>query len=93
MAECLENDVRKKKMTLEVLGTTIHLVTDRSEEYVRSLADSVEERAKKLMLTGKGCSKEVALLLCAMNDLDGKLTAEAELTACKNELTMIRGID
>lgn len=73
----------KEKVTFDVLGMSLSLQTEKSEEYVIALAKQVEEKANRILLSNRNCTKAEALFLCALDYLDEKNTAETELTVLR----------
>ena len=70
----------EKKITLVVSGIKITVRTSDELEYVKSLGRLIEKRVSDLVIQNQTCTKNEALLLCALDYLDerNKLAKENE---------------
>jgi len=76
----------KKKITLVVSGIRITLVTEDDPEYVKGLGRLLEKRISDLAISPKGCTRNEALLLCALDYLDEKNKLKLENDMLKKKL-------
>lgn len=73
----------KRKVTLNMVGNQISLVTDENPEYVQKLAAVVSQRVHTLSLSGSGISKMDAALVYALDLLDENLKLKMALEEMK----------
>lgn len=73
----MENN--KKKVSVEIAGNTLTLVTDEPEEFVDLLADQLNKRMGALTKNNFRISTLDAALLCAIESLGDKLKAEKRI--------------
>ncbi len=81
-----ENIKMKEKITLVVSGIKITVVTDNDPDYVKGLGRLLERRVSDLVISSTNCSKNEALLLCALDYLDEKIKLEKENEELKKAL-------
>ena len=77
----MENN--KRKVSLNIAGNKISLVTDESPEYVEKLAALVSQRVNTLSLSGSGISKMDAALVYALDLLDENFKLKIALAEAK----------
>lgn len=70
----MENN--KKKVSVDIAGNVLTLVTDEPEEFVTLLADQLNKRLTSLTKSNFRISTLDAALLCAIESLGDKLKAE-----------------
>lgn len=80
----------KEKYTVKISGTELRIVTDESEEYLKSVAETIDKRMTDMIVSNKRCSRLDAALICAVDYLDGKLKAEEEIRRLKEENKTLR---
>ncbi len=73
----------KRKVSLNIAGNKISLVTDESPEYVEKLGALVSQRVNTLALSGSGISKMDAALVYALDLLDENLKLKMALAEAK----------
>ncbi len=73
----------KRKVTLNIAGSTIYLITDENPEYVQKLAAVVSKKVNTLALSGSGISKTDAAFVYALDLLDENLKLKAALEEAK----------
>lgn len=69
----------KKRHEVVISGIKIALLSDDSEEYVKSLARELEGRIDEFLFSGRNVSTKEALLMCALDSLDTQKKLQAEL--------------
>ncbi len=57
----------KQKICVEIAGVKLSLLSENGEEYVASVAKTVDEAVRGVMKSQKNCSLIEAALFCAMN--------------------------
>jgi len=62
----------KEKYNIVIAGAEMSIVTDDSEEYVKALADQINERVNSMVVSSRKCTKFEAALFCALDFLDEK---------------------
>ena len=77
----MENN--KRKVSLNIAGNKISLVTDESPEYVEKLAALVSQRVNTLSLSSSGISKMDAALVYALDLLDENFKLKIALAEAK----------
>lgn len=77
----MENN--KRRVSLNIAGNKISLVTDESPEYVEKLAALVSQRVNTLSLSGSGISKMDAALVYALDLLDENFKLRIALAEAK----------
>jgi cell division protein ZapA (FtsZ GTPase activity inhibitor) len=77
----MENN--KRKVSLNIAGNKISLVTDESPEYVEKLAALVSQRVNTLSLSGSGITKMDAALVYALDLLDENFKLKIALAEAK----------
>lgn len=77
----MENN--KRKVSLNIAGNKISLVTDESPEYVEKLAALVSQRVNTLSLSGSGITKMDAALVYALDLLDENFKLRIALAEAK----------
>lgn len=78
----------KSKISVDVLGIKINILSDKPEEYVKSLAKHIENQVTSLTFKNRNCTKAEALLLCSLDYLDARFSLEKENVALKKELSI-----
>ncbi|MBE6654963.1 MAG: cell division protein ZapA [Ruminococcaceae bacterium] len=73
----------KRKVSLNIAGNKISLVTDESPEYVEKLGALVSQRVNTLALSGSGISKMDAALVYALDLLDENFKLKMALAEAK----------
>ncbi len=76
----MENN--KKKISLDIAGNRLSIVTDENEAYVRKLADFITQRVNTLCLSG--ATKTDAALLLALDLLDENFKLKMKLSEMQN---------
>ena len=76
----LENN--KKKISLDIAGNRIVVVTDQNEEYVRKLAAFITQRVNSIC--SSGAAKTDAALLLALDLLDENFKLKMKLSEMQN---------
>lgn len=75
----------KRKVSLNIAGSKITLVTDEAPEYVEKLGALVSQRVNTLALSGSGISKMDAALVYALDLLDENFKLKVALAEAKKE--------
>ncbi len=76
----MENN--KKKISLDIAGNRIAVVTDQNEEYVRKLAAFITQRVNSLCVSG--ATKTDAALLLSLDLLDENFKLKMKLSEMQN---------
>jgi cell division protein ZapA (FtsZ GTPase activity inhibitor) len=74
----------KRKISLDIAGSRIAVVTDQDETYVRKLASLISQRVNTLSLSGIGATKTDAALLLALDLLDENFKLKMKLSEMQN---------
>ncbi len=87
--------MEKKKITVDIAGSRITLVTDEPEDFVTAVTGVIDDRIRELTQSSFRVTPLDAALLLAVDYLSGKLKAEqkirsleAELSICKESLRL-----
>jgi cell division protein ZapA (FtsZ GTPase activity inhibitor) len=78
----------KQRISVEIAGTTLNLVTDEPEEYVKRLAEILDERITRLSIESR-YSRMETLLLIAMDYLDDHIKDTAKRKALEQQLAAL----
>jgi cell division protein ZapA (FtsZ GTPase activity inhibitor) len=78
-------DNTKKRITLDIAGYRLNIVTDEDHSYVNKLADIISKQVSTLALSGSGITKTDAALLYALDLLDENVKLKMELAAMKKD--------
>ena len=73
----------KRKVSLNIAGSKISLVTDENPEYGEKLGALVSQRVNTLALSGNGISKMDAALVYALDLLDENFKLKVALAEAK----------
>ncbi|MGN1095692.1 MAG: cell division protein ZapA, partial [Eubacteriales bacterium] len=73
------------RIELNIAGSTLFLLTEDDEEYVKRLAAKISQRVNTLALSGGGISKMDAALVCALELLDENCKLKMALEDAKNQ--------
>lgn len=76
----------KEKYTVEISGVQLAIVTDETEEYIKSLAQQISDRVKAMIMSSKKCSKVEATLFCALDYLDEKTKTEQAMDNLRKQI-------
>lgn len=79
----------KQRVTIEIAGTVLHLLTDEPEEYVQQLAHLLDARMLQLSDGGR-YSKLETMMLIAMDLLDGHVKDTARRKELEEQLAQIQ---
>ena len=74
------------RVKLEICGASYALVTNESPEYVQSLGQELESAVRELMERNSRLSINEALVLCAVNCLDGYNKSERSADNMRTQL-------
>ena len=74
----------KRKISLDIAGSRIAVVTDQDETYVRKLASLISQRVNTLSLSGIGATTTDAALLLALDLLDENFKLKMKLSEMQN---------
>ena len=74
----------KKKISLDIAGSRIAIVTDEDENYVKKLASFLSQKVNTLSLSGSGITKTDATLLYALELLDENFKMKMKLSEMQN---------
>lgn len=74
----------KKKISLDIAGSRIAIVTDEDENYVKKLASFLSQKVNTLSLSGSGITKTDAALLYALELLDENFKMKMQLSEMQN---------
>ncbi len=76
----------KQKYSVNIAGSSMTVVTEEDEEYVKGIAGILDRRINDLMINRNKCSKMEALMLCALDYLDATVKLKAEVEDLKEQL-------
>ena len=74
----------KKKISLDIAGSRIAIITDENENYVRKLASFLSQKVNTLSLSGNGITKTDAAILYALELLDENFKLKMKLSEMQN---------
>lgn len=83
----MENN-SKKRITLEIAGVSLNIVTDESEEFVQKISDTLNDRIAKMRKNSFTISVLDAALLCAIENVSDRLTAEKQSRSLQAQLSL-----
>lgn len=75
----------KIKVSVFVAGQRFNIITDKSEKYVREIADEIDARINSLVLS-QGMSRERAAVLTALDYADDSELDKENITAVKEQM-------
>lgn len=80
--------MEKNRIPVTIAGTTLTLITDEAPEVVLDLAEQVDARIRGLTGSSLRVSPLDAALLCAVDTLGDKLTAEKRVRSLEAQLSL-----
>lgn len=83
----MENNA-KKRLTLDIAGVSLNIVTDENEEFVQKIAENLSTRINKMRKNSFTISVLDAALLCAIENVGEKLTAEKQIRSLEAQLSL-----
>lgn len=83
----MENNT-KRRLTVDIAGVSLNIVTDESEEFVGQIADTINDRIAKLRRNSFTISVLDAALLCAIENVSDRLTAEKQIRSLEAQLSL-----
>ncbi len=78
----------KQKITITLLDMPVSIVSDESEETVKSLAAKLNERVKSVLWKSRQVSKTEAALFCALEYLSDAESAKARADKAEAQLDL-----
>ncbi|MBQ8186679.1 MAG: cell division protein ZapA [Clostridia bacterium] len=78
----------KKKITVEIVGDSMTLITDESDDFVREVAMRLNKRMLDLTRNNFRTSKYDAALLCALDAMSEKVKAEKRVRTVESQLSV-----
>lgn len=78
----------KKKITVDIAGTPITLITDEPEDFVRLVTDTVNDRMSEITKNSFRVSNLDAAILLAVDYLGDKLKAERRIRTLEAQLSL-----
>lgn len=82
----MENN--KKKITVEIVGDTMTLITDESDDFVREVASRLNKRMTDLTRNNFRITKYDAAVLCALDAMGEKVKAEKRVRTVESQLSV-----
>ena len=82
----MENN--KKKITVEIIGDSLTLITDESDEFVRDVAMRLNRRMSDLTRNNFRISKYDAALLCSLDAMGEKIKAEKRVRTLESQISV-----
>ncbi len=76
----------KQKYVVNIAGSSLAVVTEEEEDYVKNIARILDRRISDLTINKNKCSKSEALMLCALDYLDSTVKLKAEVEDLKEKL-------
>ncbi|MBP3379022.1 MAG: cell division protein ZapA [Clostridia bacterium] len=83
----MENNT-KKRISLNIAGVSLNIVTDESEEFVNKIADTLNDRINRMRRSSFQISVLDAALLCAIENVSDRLTAEKHIRSLEAQLSL-----
>jgi len=81
----------KEKYIVKIAGAELKILSDESEDYLNSLVRILDRRIGDMVMTNKRCTRLEAAVLCALDYLDDKIKAAAEIESLKQQIEELRG--
>lgn len=81
-------DNTKKKITVEIVGDNLTLITDESDEFVRDVAMRLNRRMSDLTRNNFRISKYDAALLCSLDAMGEKIKAEKRVRTLESQISV-----
>jgi len=76
----------KEKYSINIAGTNLSIVTEETEDYIKGLADQIDERVKAMIMSSKKCNKLEAALFCVLDYLDEKNKIESSMENLRKQI-------
>ncbi len=86
--EVLPMENNKKKITVEIIGDSLTLITDESDEFVRDVAMRLNRRMTDLTRNNFRTSKYDAALLCSLDAMGEKIKADKRIRTLESQLSV-----
>jgi cell division protein ZapA (FtsZ GTPase activity inhibitor) len=83
----MENNA-KKRISLDIAGVSLNIVTDESEEFVQKIAETLSNRINRMRSSSFQISVLDAALLCAIENVSERLTAEKQIRSLQAQLNL-----
>lgn len=83
----MENN-SKKRITVDIAGVSLNIVTDENEEFVEKIAETLNDRIAKMRKNSFTISVLDAALLCAIENVSDRLTAEKQIRSLQAQLSL-----
>lgn len=81
-------DKTKKRISVEIAGSSLSLVTDENEGFVRDAADKLDSRIRDMTRNNCRVNTLDAALLCAVDYLVGRSRAEKRIRSLEAQLSL-----
>lgn len=78
----------KKKITVEIVGDSMTLITDESDDFVREVAMRLNKRMLDLTRNNFRVSKYDAAVLCALDAMGEKIKADKRVRTVESQLSV-----
>lgn len=78
----------KRKITVDIIGDSLTLITDESDEFVRDISVRLNKRMTELTRNNFRISKYDAALLCALDAMGEKLKGEKRIRTVESQLSV-----
>ena len=78
----------KKKVTVEIIGDSLTLITDESDDFVKDVAVRLNHRMTELTRNNFRISKYDAALLCALDAMGEKVKYEKRIRTVESQLSV-----
>jgi cell division protein ZapA (FtsZ GTPase activity inhibitor) len=78
----------KRKITVDIAGNPLTIVTDEPDEFVQLLTDTISSRISEMTKSSFRASSLDAALLLAMDYLGDKLKAESKVRSLESRLSL-----
>ncbi len=82
----MENN--KKKITVDIIGDSLTLITDESDDFVKDVAVRLNRRMAELTRSNFRISKYDASLLCALDAMGEKIKSEKRIRTLESQLSV-----
>ena len=83
----MENN-SKKRITIEIAGVSLNIVTDENEEFVQKIAETLDDRIAKMRKNSFTISVLDAALLCALENISDRFAAEKQIRSLQAQLSL-----
>ena len=78
----------KQKYTIRIADIEMNVITEESPEAVEALVGIVDRKMREILGASRGCSKNEAALLCALDYCSEKIKAQRKIKTLESKLAL-----